>query len=44
MALQSFYGSVGADLSASAKATADPPKREREGGKVGPYNRLTFDA
>ncbi len=28
--------SVGADLSASATATADPPKRVREGGQVGP--------
>jgi len=27
---------VGAGLSASAEATADPPKREREGGQAGP--------
>jgi hypothetical protein len=28
---------VAADLSASAKVTADAPKRDREGGQVGPY-------
>jgi hypothetical protein len=44
MALQSFYGSVGADLYATAKAGAAPPKPGREPRKVGPYNRLTLDA
>jgi adenylyltransferase/sulfurtransferase len=33
-------GTVGADLSASAKATADPPRRAREGGKAGPSVEL----